>query len=194
MFKKNVLAGFWVMFVVVGVQVAQAQAFGTAHGETPALEIGANYDFFRANAPPGACGCFSMSGGGGTLVFNAPHGISAVADLSGGHAGTVDGTSQNISLFNYVFGPRYSYRNLRHVTPYVEGLVGRSMEISNYAYVQQATTLAIVGGGGVSMPITKLIGWSAEADYVYSKLPNAVNDNQSTLRVSTGIFFRFGPR
>jgi len=194
MFNKIVLAGVWVMFVVVGVQVAQAQAFGTAHGETPALEIGTNYDFFHANAPPGACGCFSMSGGGGTLVFNAPHGISAVADLSGGHAGAVDGTSQNITLFNYVFGPRYSYRHLHHVTPYVEGLVGRSMEISNYAYVQQATALAVLGGGGVSMPITKLIGWNVEADYVYSKLPNAVNDNQSTLRVSTGIFFRFGPR
>jgi hypothetical protein len=76
----------------------------------------------------------------------------------------------------------------------MEGLVGRSMEISNYAYVQQATALAVLGGGGVSMPITKLIGWNVEADYVYSKLPNAVNDNQSTLRVSTGIFFRFGPR
>jgi len=194
MSKKIVLAGLWVMFVIAGVHVAQAQAFGTGHGETPTLEIGANYDFFHANAPPGACGCFSMNGGGGTLVFNTPYGISAVADLSGGHAGAVDRTSQNITLFNYVFGPRYSYRHVRHVTPYVEGLVGRSMEISNYAYVQQKTALAAVGGGGINMPITKLIGWDIEVDYVYSQLPNAVNGNQSTLRVSTGILFRFGPR
>jgi len=195
MTKKIVLSGLvWVMFAVAGVRVAHAQAFGTGHGETPALEIGVNYDFFHANAPPGACGCFSMSGAGGTLAFNAPYGISAVADLSGGHAHGVDGTSQNISLFNYVFGPRYSYRRTRHFTPYVEGLVGRSMEISNYAYVQQVSALAAMGGGGVSMPITRLIGWDVEADYAYSKLPNAVNNNQSTLRVSTGLLLRFGPR
>jgi outer membrane immunogenic protein len=195
MSKKIILAGLlWAMFVVASVKPAQAQAFGTGRGETPTLEIGANYDFFHANAPPGACGCFSMSGAGGTLVFNAPHGVSVVADLSGGHASGVDGTSQNISLFNYVFGPRYSYRHAHRFTPYVEGLVGRSMEISNYAYVQQVSALGVMGGGGVSMPITRLIGWDVEADYVYSKLPNAVNNNQSTLRVSTGILFRFGPR
>jgi hypothetical protein len=34
----------------------------------------------------------------------------------------------------------------------------------------------------------------AEVDYIYSRLPNAVNDHQNDLRVSTGIAFRFGPR
>jgi len=195
MSKKIVLSGLiWVLFVVAGAQLAQAQAFGTASGQTPALEIGANYDFFHANAPPGACGCFSMSGGGGTLIFNAPYGLSAVADLSGGHANAVGGTTQNITLFNYVFGPRYSYRRIRRFTPYAQGLVGRSMEISNYAYVQQANALAVMGGGGINMRLSKLIGWDVEADYVYSKLPNAVNNMQNTLRVSTGILFRFGPR
>jgi hypothetical protein len=31
-------------------------------------------------------------------------------------------------------------------------------------------------------------------DYVYSRLPNAVNDHQNDLRVTTGLAFRFGPR
>jgi outer membrane immunogenic protein len=185
----------WMVCAAANAQAKNPQPFGTAFGQTPPLEFGVNYSFFHANAPPGACGCFSLSGGGGTIVANLAHGVSVVADLSGGHASHVDGTTQNISLFNYVFGPRYSYRTSHRFTPYVEGLVGRSIETSNYAYAQNVSSLAVQAGVGVSMPVTRLIGWNVvEADYVYSRLPNGANNQQSTLRISSGILFRFGPR
>jgi outer membrane immunogenic protein len=195
-FKKLALPCLLLMLCVAArAQTNNLKMFGTDPGQTPALELGANYSFFHANAPPGACGCFSISGGGGTLVVNAPHGISLVADLSGGHANQVDGTSQNITLFNYVFGPRYSYRTSHRFTPYVEGLVGKSVEVSNYAYVENVSSLAVQAGGGVTMRVNRVIGWNVmETDYVYSQLPNSLNNQQSTLRVSSGILFRFGPR
>lgn len=176
-------------------QARPVTVFGLDPGQTSAMELGFNYTYFHANAPPAQCGCFSMNGGGGTLVMNMPRGVSLVADLEGAHASKINGTSQNVSIFNYMFGPRYSYRTPSRFTPYGEVLVGGAEELSNYAFVQNRQALAVSGGGGVSRVLNRHLAWNmVEVDYVYSRLPNAVNDHQNDLRVSTGIVFRFGPR
>jgi outer membrane immunogenic protein len=177
---------------------AQARAgtqFGLDPGQTSALEIGLGYAYFHANAPPAECGCFSLNGGGGNLVINMPRGVSLVADLTAAHANQINGTTQSISIFNYLFGPRYSYRTSSRYRPYGQVLVGGSEEFSNYAFVQDKNALAVSAGGGVSRVLNRHIAWNlVEADYVYSRLPNARNNDQNDLRVSTGIVFRFGPR
>ena len=176
-------------------QATPASTFGIDKGQTPAIEIGVGYTYFHANAPPSACGCFSLNGGGGSLVLNALHGMSIVADLSAAHANNVDGTTQSITIFNYLFGPRYSYRSTHRFTPFVQALVGGTQEISNYAYVQNLGAFAASGGGGVNTLINRRIQWNiAEVDYVYSRLPNAANNHQNNLRVTTGFSVRFGPR
>jgi outer membrane immunogenic protein len=186
---------FLVLSLAASAQNVPARSFGIDKGETPAMEVGLGYTFFHANAPPAQCGCFSMNGGYGNLVVNTPHGISIVADLAAAHARGIDGTTQNITIFNYLFGPRYSYRSAHRFTPYVEALIGGSKEISNYAYVANAGGFAASGGGGVSMVVNRRVAWNVvEADYVYSQIPNAVNSRQNNLRVTSGITFRFGPR
>jgi outer membrane immunogenic protein len=193
--KVVVLAMFWVLSLAALGQGAPVKPFGLDRGQTPVVEVGANFVFLHANAPPAACGCFSMYGGGGTFVVNAPHGFGFVADLAATHASKVDGTTQNITVFNYLFGPRYTYRSGSRFTPYVEGLVGGSNETSNYMYVQNVSALAAGGGGGLSTRINRRIGWTVvEADYIYSRLPHAVNTRQNDLRISSGFTFRFGPR
>ena len=76
---------------------------GGSNDDVPRLEFGANYNFFHANAPPGQCGCFSMNGGSGTVVYNITPKWAAVADLTIGHATNVDNSLQNITIFNYLF-------------------------------------------------------------------------------------------
>lgn len=49
--------------------------------QTSAVEVGLDYAYVWTNAPPAACGCFSMNGGGGNLVINMRHGVSLVAHL-----------------------------------------------------------------------------------------------------------------
>lgn len=179
----------------VSAQTAPAaEPFGIERGQTPAMEVGANFVFVHANAPPAACGCFSLYGGGGTLVVNAPRGLSLVLDMTGTHANKVDGTTQHITLFNVLGGVRYSYRTAHRFTPYAEALAGKSKELSNYVFVENASALALSGGGGVSFVLAKHIAWNAEADYIYSQLPNAANNAQNDIRASTGVIFRFGPR
>jgi outer membrane immunogenic protein len=174
---------------------SQSSQFGLERGQTPVLELGFHYVYLHANAPPAQCGCFSLNGGGGTMSVNVPHGFSLVGDFSSAHASHVDGTSQNITLFNALGGVRYSYRSTRRYAPYAQGLVGISNEISNYAFVQNTSGLATSGGLGLNIALTRHIGWNiVEADYLYSRLPNAANNHQSDLRLSSGVILRFGPR
>jgi len=176
-------------------QVRPTTVFGLEPGQTSAVDIGLNYTYVRANAGPEACGCFSMNGGGGNLVINMPHGVSLVADLQATHANNINGTPQSITVFDYLFGPRYSYRTAGRCTPSAQVLLGGSEEISNDGPLADGTAFALGAGGGVSRVLNRHFAWNiVEVDYVYSRLPNAVNDHQNDLRVTTGFTFRIGPR
>ena len=136
-----------------------------------------------------------MNGGGGNLVINMPRGLSLVADLQATHANNINGSTQSITVLDYLFGPRYSYRTGSRFTPYVQVLLGGSEEFSNYGPLANGNAFAVSGGGGVSRVMRPHFAWNiVEVDYVYSQLPNAVNDHQNDLRVTTGLTFRIGPR
>src|SRR6202044_4209960 len=99
------------------------------------------------------------------------------------------------TIFGFFFGPGFSYRSASRFTPYAQVLLGGSDELSNYAFVRNSQAFAVGGGGGVSRLLNRHFTWNiVEVDYVYSRLPNAVNDHQNDLRVTTGIAFRIGPR
>ena len=172
------------------------ETFGTEPGQTPVLETSVGYTFVHANAPPGQCACFSANGGYGSLVFNMPRGFALVADLAAVHANTIGSTTQSITVFNFLFGPRYTFRTVsRRFLPYVQVLGGGSQELSSYTAVQSVHGAAFSVGGGVSTPLNRHFGWTiVEADWVHSYIPNAQNNLQNDLRVSTGFTFRLGPR
>jgi outer membrane immunogenic protein len=169
----------------------------TAHSmaTTPAIEVGASYSFFHANVPPASCGCFSLNGGHGTFVYHLNPAWALVSDVSGAYANNVSGTTQNITTYDYFFGPRYSLHPLGRFTPYGEVLIGGAKELSNYAYVQNVNAFGLSAGGGLNTPLGHHLGWNVvEADWIYTHLPNGVNTHQNLLRISTGITFRFGSR
>ena len=172
------------------------EIFGNDRGQTPVLELGAGYTYVHANAPPALCGCFSANGGYGSAVFNLPRGFSLVADLAAVHAGNIGGATQSITVFNYLFGPRYSLRGVsKRFVPYAQVLGGGSEEMSSYTAVQNRMGSAFSVGGGVSTTLRPHFGWTiVEADWFQSRLPNAKNNLQNDVRVSTGFTFRLGPR
>lgn len=181
--------------VYAGAQAKPTTPFGLEPGQIPALEVGVDYAYLHANAPPAQCGCFSLQGVGGSFAINAVHGISLVADIVTADAKNVDATPQDIRILNFLGGPRYSYRIHSHYTPYVQALAGRSLELSNYAVVQNKSGFAVSGGGGVNRTFGRYVGWKiVEADYIHSQIYNGSNNRQNDLRLTTGIFFRLGPR
>src|SRR5438309_11548229 len=101
---------------------AQAISMGGAYSDVPRVEFGGNYNYFHANAPPGQCGCFALNGGSGTVVLNVRPAWSVVADIAYAHANNVGNTKQNITIINYLFGPRYTRRTSSRFMPYGEVL------------------------------------------------------------------------
>ncbi len=169
---------------------------GLGLGQTPVLEFGLQYQATRVNAPPAQCGCFWMQGGGLQLAFTVHPRWSVVADLSGANATNVNGVEQRLSTFNYVFGPRFSLRTHRALTPYLQGLAGASEVFSNYAlYGHGHNSFAAMGGGGVEFRLSDHLSLvPLEANYIYSRAPNGDNSHQNNLRIGAGINFRLGER
>jgi outer membrane immunogenic protein len=172
---------------------AQAISMGGVNDDVPRLEFGANYNYFHANAPPGQCGCFSLNGGGGTVVYNITSKWAGVADLMVGHATNVDNTLQNITIFNYLFGPRYTRRNSSRFTPYGQVLLGGAKEDVNFQFTINRNAFGFLAGGGVTTRLKRRFGLTlGEVDWIYTRIPNATNNRQNDLRIVTGVTYHFG--
>jgi peptidoglycan-associated lipoprotein len=182
------------MFALPWALHAQAISMGRASGDVPRLEFGANYNYFHANAPPGQCGCFSLNGGSGTVVYNITATWAAVADLMVGHANNVDNSLQNITIFNYLFGPRYTRRMSSRYVPYGEVLLGGAKEDVNFQFTINRNSFGLLAGGGVTTRLKRKFGLTlGEVDWIYTRIPNAQNNRQNNLRIVTGVTYHFGP-
>lgn len=172
---------------------AQAISMSGALSGVPRLEFGANYNYFHANAPPGQCGCFSLNGGSGTILMNVTAKWAGLADIAVAHASQVDNTSQDITIVNYLFGVRYTRRSSSRFVPYGEALFGGAKEDVNFQFTINRNSFGLAAGGGVSTQIKRRWGVTlGQFDYVYTQIPNAKNDRQNNIRVSTGVIYNFG--
>src|SRR6267154_4285705 len=173
---------------------AQAISMGGVNGDVPRLEFGANYNYFHANAPPGQCGCFSLNGGNATVVYNITPKWAAVADLMVGHATNVDNSLQNITIFNYLFGPRYTRRMSSRYVPYGQILFGGAKEDVNFQFTINRNSFGVSAGGGVTTRLSRRFGMNiVQLDWIYTQIPNAQNNRQNDLRIVTGVTYHLGP-
>jgi outer membrane immunogenic protein len=172
---------------------AQAISMSGASDDISRLELGANYNYFHANAPPGQCGCFSLNGGNATVVYNITPRWAGVADLTIGHATNVDNSLQNITIFNYLFGPRYTRRTRSRFVPYGEVLLGGAKEDVNFVFTINRNAFGFLAGGGVTTQLKHRFGLTlGQVDWIYTRIPNAQNNRQNDLRIVTGVTYHFG--
>ena len=173
---------------------AQAISMGGLQGDVPKIEFGANYNYFHANAPPGQCGCFMMNGGSGTFTYNLNNKWAAVADLTLGHASNVNNSGQSITIFDYLFGARYSRRSHGRYVFYGQGMVGGAKENVSFDFTINRQALSFLGGGGATTRLSPKFGLTlGEVDWIYSRIPNATNDRQNNLRVVVGVTYNIHP-
>jgi outer membrane immunogenic protein len=181
-----------VMVLAPCAALAQAVPIGMMNDDIPRLEFGLNYNFVRANAPPGQCGCFSLNGGAGVFQLNLTPKWAAIADVSVLHAGNVDNTGQDITLIHYLFGARYSKRNHTRFVPYGQVLFGGAKEDVNFQFTINRNAFGLSGGGGVTTRLSRKFDLNiVQIEYVHTRVPNGQNDSQNDTRVSTGVFYKF---
>jgi len=174
---------------------SRENTFSPAHQ----VEVAFNYSYMRANAAPGQCGCFNMSGGSGEFAVQAWRGFSVVADLTGEFAGASNIPGQSLALVFVTAGPRFTYYTHRfhRYAPFAQGLVGvvhgfdAPFPNNSGSTTGAANALAAFVGGGLEISIKPYLAVRPiQADYGLSQLPNSVNAHQNLFRYSAGIVLR----
>jgi outer membrane immunogenic protein len=169
----------------------------TAAAQENKWELGADYNYVRANGPPGGCGCFSMNGGNAWGGYRVTNEISAVAEFSAQHAGNINSSGEDLTLFSYLFGPRYTLRHSDRWLPFGEVLLGGAhatgtFEPSFTGGSGSYNSFSLVAGGGLDIHVARHIDIRAiDADYYFTRFPNGVNGRQNNIRISAGLAFRF---
>jgi len=175
----------------------------SAQEETPKVEFGLNYSF-EHNDPGGHLPSYNANGGFGYAQYNFSRSFGVVADLGANNVGTVNGLRIGNTAFEYLFGPRFTWRHSR-ISPYVQALFGGERYSNGYF---PGSSLPLLGtsqnnfamkfGGGVDVTVAKHIAVQPiQVDYVlteFSPGSGFANDALNGVRYSAGVVFRLGSK
>jgi opacity protein-like surface antigen len=191
--------------ILLAIFLAAGFALGSAPSakaqDTPKWEIFGGYSYMRANIVVSGAP-FNMNGGGGSAAYHLNNWFSLVADLDVTHQGAVVAKPFSLTVLTYEFGPRVSWRNHTHFTPYGQVLIGGGRATGTLYTTSLGTGLAPLGsnndfnftaGGGVDWKVSHSFSVRlAQAEYLHTQFLNANNNSQSNFRLSTGVVFSFG--
>jgi len=171
---------------------------------TPQVEVALGYTYVRARSVvPGGC-CFNMNGGSASVAVGINRWLSLAGEFGGYYTGNVQGTGNSLSVFPFIFGPRFSYRRNDRVTPFAQGLFGGG-HAGGTLYTQAfqsgaappsaRTAFAMAVGGGLDVNVTQRWAIRAfQADWFFTEFPNGASDHEHNFRLTTGVVMRFGSR
>ena len=127
--------------------------------EAPKAELFGGYEYLRLN--PGGGGCHGF---GANIAYNVNDWLGAVGDLG---VCKETGLPAGISLHdvNHLFGPRFSYRSGRKLTPFAQVLFGGQHEAGNGAAID---TFAMTLGGGADYVFTSHVSFRGQVEYLYT--------------------------
>jgi len=110
--------------------------------------------------------------------------------------GSVSNLKVDNHVITYLFGPRFTYRGSRRITPFGQVLFGAARTGSGvFATSNSHTAFATALGAGVDWNVRDRFSIRpVQFDYLLTHFPEGTNGNnqtQNNLRVSTGIVFHF---
>lgn len=148
--------------------------------ETPQAELFGGYEYIRIS------GGNNCHGGGGNIAYNLNNWFGAVGDLAGCKVtGLPSGVSAN--AFNYLFGPRVSYRSFGSVTPFGQILLGGEHLGGTFS----DNAFAMTVGGGADYKFTDHVSFRGQVEYLYTHFGGS---GQNNTRIEAGIVYRWGSR
>lgn len=186
------------MLILAGGSAARAQQTVTDIDAMPSRwDIAGGYNFIKANAPPGDCGCFSMNGAFVGADLNLTPWFGVTGELNAGHATKISNLGQNLTLTTLMGGPRVSWTHFRY-TPFAEFKAGGARGTGSYFPTSTGgkssdTSFAYSTGGGLDINFSPRLAVRApEIQYLHTAFPNGVNTSQHQLQIGVGVVLRFG--
>ena len=179
------------LFLLFGLVLFAATCAKAQEG--PNFEVSGDYQYVRLYPGGGAPsqGCQGFSGNG---AANVNRWVGIVGDFGYcGVTGLPTGTSSH--AINYLFGPRFSFRNYGRVTPYAQFLLGGDHGTAKFTAGGTTTTtsssaFAFTLGGGFDVRLSPNVSLRAiQFEYFDTHFNSA---NQKNLRIQTGLVYHFG--
>jgi outer membrane immunogenic protein len=171
--------------------------------QSSAVDVGLAYNFVRANVPPGVCACFSMNGGSVSAAWQLRPQLALVGDVGAVHAGSIFSEGYDLTLTTFLFGPRFyvprrknrSEQSVHAPVPFVQVLFGGAHASGTLSGTRSGSSngFAFSAGGGLDVGISRHVAARLfQTEYLFTHIPNGVNDHQNNFRFSSGIVVRFG--
>ncbi|HKF55243.1 MAG TPA: outer membrane beta-barrel protein [Blastocatellia bacterium] len=208
------------LFMAAGlVSIACIAAMPAMAQDEPKAEVSGGFSYFHAgrggnlygwdgsvagnlNNWLGIVGEFSGHYQSNSSSVSFPIVTRRVAVLAPGPIGTFT-TRADQNIYTFLFGPRFSYRKDKRLTPFAHVLPGfaRShvdgfvmvppgLGIADFSFSDSATAFAMAIGGGLDIRLSRSWAFRAiQADYV---LTHFAGQTQNNARITTGIVYRFG--
>lgn len=178
--KKSFYA---VCLILIGALSAAAQNDET---KAPRVEVFGGYTHNLGDA----------QGWNASVAVNANNWFGVVADFSQlTSKNSEPNVEEKVRATTYLFGPQFSYRGSKRVTPFARVLFGAAnikakAVFSNQTFQVSDTNFSYGAGGGLDIRINKNISIRAiQADYIHTKF---FTEGMHNGRLSFGVVFRFG--
>jgi len=159
--------------------------------ETPKIELFGGYSNLLADLNNTS---YHLNGVHASAAENLNSWFGGVLDFSthfGSNAGLVGSTAAlNVNAETIMYGPRFSYRKSRAITPSVHALFGAIRGSRGFDDISEAKYRFAVGvGGEIDVRINDRVALRlVQADYIPTHFLDLRQDN---IRVSAGFVFRF---
>ena len=191
--------------IVTGVVLLSALVASATEVEQYEAYLG--YNFVRFNANSDFIPSFSAHGGDAQFVYNFNRWLGGVADFGAVTRGSINDAGVNMTVLNFVAGPRYTFHKESRFRPFLEALFGGYYAtasslvvvinpVVSQRLVASRTGFAMLAGGGLDIKVSEHIALRPiEADYYLARPVSFITGesvNRNNFRYTAGVNFLFG--
>ena len=180
---------------LLGASAAHAQFSDQDPENVSKVNLAVGFNYVRANAPPGECGCFGATGGFLSADYHINDWLSISGQVTGQHANDISLLGQDITLMTFAAGPKVQLNGHR-IVPFGEVLVGGAHGSDSFfptgtSSSPTAASFAVQAGGGADYLLTGHFAVRIQAYYLKTELPNGTNNEQNELMAGVGLVYHF---
>lgn len=177
--------------LVVGLVLSMGMLPVMAQQETPRAEVSGDFSYVRVDTLVNSIQ--NAAGASGSVAVNLNRFLGAVGDV-GVYKLTAQPAGQGVTIVSFLFGPRVSFRQDEHVTPFMQLLLGGAHLSPESG--SSRTSFAMAAGGGLDVKATRHLAIRiVQAEYLMTRFPlGTINRTEHNVRLSGGVVFRLGEK